>query len=325
MSSRAGTSSTGRGRSSSRRRRTPRTSSTRCSTPAAAPATSATWSSSATCATRRPGWVMGPTNEVLRQFVGKAVLLGFESLDYWNQSYNRRAVENEVKKLDAAGQARARRAAVQGGRRAGVEGAGGQGLTPMAISAGRRSITVPGLIAADPFLERYWVRPGGATVVTLDADDQLTVRDPDGGQVAEVTALAPDGSDDAAALGARADAPASVLRSLIGSEADGAPEVIGTLAGRGPEPLGRDGRPALRGVVARRLLADVHRRAAARGGDRGARGRVRAGGRRPWRRTSMSRSDGRALGPTTSSSCLPRSPSRAWTSASTAPRPCPTR
>jgi hypothetical protein len=44
---------------------------------------------------------MGPTNEVLRQFVGKAVLLGFDSLDYWNQHYNRRAVENEVKKLDA--------------------------------------------------------------------------------------------------------------------------------------------------------------------------------------------------------------------------------
>jgi alkylation response protein AidB-like acyl-CoA dehydrogenase len=51
----------------------------------------------------KAGWVMGPTNEVLRQFVGKAVLLGFESLDYWNQSYNRRAVENEIKKLDADG------------------------------------------------------------------------------------------------------------------------------------------------------------------------------------------------------------------------------
>ena len=49
----------------------------------------------------KAGWVMGPTNEVLRQFVGKAVLLGFESLDYWNQNYNRRAVENELKKLDA--------------------------------------------------------------------------------------------------------------------------------------------------------------------------------------------------------------------------------
>ena len=48
----------------------------------------------------KAGWVMGPTNEVLRQFVGKAVLLGFDSLDYWNQSYNRRAVENEIKKLD---------------------------------------------------------------------------------------------------------------------------------------------------------------------------------------------------------------------------------
>jgi hypothetical protein len=35
--------------------------------------------------------------------VGKAVLLGFDSLDYWNQSYNRRAVENEIKKLDADG------------------------------------------------------------------------------------------------------------------------------------------------------------------------------------------------------------------------------
>ena len=51
----------------------------------------------------KAGWVMGPTNEVLRQFVGKAVLLGFDALDYWNQTYNRRAVENEVKKLDPDG------------------------------------------------------------------------------------------------------------------------------------------------------------------------------------------------------------------------------
>src|SRR3954464_6870280 len=50
----------------------------------------------------KAGWVMGPTNEVLRQFVGKAVLLGFDALDYWNQTYNRRVVENEIKKLDPA-------------------------------------------------------------------------------------------------------------------------------------------------------------------------------------------------------------------------------
>jgi hypothetical protein len=44
---------------------------------------------------------MGPTNEVLRQFVGKYALLGMESLDYWNQSVNERVLHNEIKKMDA--------------------------------------------------------------------------------------------------------------------------------------------------------------------------------------------------------------------------------
>lgn len=47
----------------------------------------------------KAGWVMGPTNEVARQFVGKAALLGFESLDYWNQAVNERVINNEIKKL----------------------------------------------------------------------------------------------------------------------------------------------------------------------------------------------------------------------------------
>jgi alkylation response protein AidB-like acyl-CoA dehydrogenase len=47
----------------------------------------------------KAGWVMGPTNEVLRQFVGKTALLGMESLDYWNVVVNQRALENELKKL----------------------------------------------------------------------------------------------------------------------------------------------------------------------------------------------------------------------------------
>ena len=51
----------------------------------------------------KAGWVMGPTNEVLRQFVGKAALLGFASLDYWNQAVNERVLDNELKKLDAGG------------------------------------------------------------------------------------------------------------------------------------------------------------------------------------------------------------------------------
>ena len=105
----------------------------------------------------KAGWVMGPTNEVLRQFVGKAVLLGFESLDYWNQSYNRRAVENEVKKLDAAAQARARGAAARRGRRGGGEGAR-EGV--VVAVAGRPRLLVPGLLPRDPGRETYRVRAG---------------------------------------------------------------------------------------------------------------------------------------------------------------------
>lgn len=47
----------------------------------------------------KAGWVMGPTNEVLRQFIGKSALLGVESLDYWNQSVNERVLSNELKKM----------------------------------------------------------------------------------------------------------------------------------------------------------------------------------------------------------------------------------
>jgi alkylation response protein AidB-like acyl-CoA dehydrogenase len=49
----------------------------------------------------KAGWVMGPTNEVLRQFVGKLALLGMDSLDYWNQNVNERVLHNEIKKMDA--------------------------------------------------------------------------------------------------------------------------------------------------------------------------------------------------------------------------------
>ena len=49
----------------------------------------------------KAGWVMGPTNEVLRQFVGKTALLGIDSLDYWNVSLNERVLHNELKKMDA--------------------------------------------------------------------------------------------------------------------------------------------------------------------------------------------------------------------------------
>ncbi len=50
----------------------------------------------------KAGWVMGPSNEVLRQFVGRSVLLGPESVDYWNQTVDERSITNETAKLDPA-------------------------------------------------------------------------------------------------------------------------------------------------------------------------------------------------------------------------------
>jgi glycine cleavage system T protein (aminomethyltransferase) len=108
----------------------------------------------------------------------------------------------------------------------------------MAVDAGRPRLLLPGLRPPDPYFERYRVRPGGATVLALQPDDRITVIDTDGSQTAELTAISPDGHDDAGAIGAQADAPASVLRSLATSAARGAQEVIRDLAARGLDPSG---------------------------------------------------------------------------------------
>jgi aminomethyltransferase len=101
-----------------------------------------------------------------------------------------------------------------------------------------------GLRPVDRSFESWWVRPGAATVVELHGGDRVTVIDPDGGQPAEVTALAPDGRDDLGALGAAADADAAVLRA----SQDG---FLAALRERGVRPhdaralrlFGRDGAP----------------------------------------------------------------------------------
>jgi aminomethyltransferase len=104
----------------------------------------------------------------------------------------------------------------------------------MATTVERPSLLTPGLKPADPSFESWWVRPGGATVVPVRAGDRLTVRDPDGGQPAEVTVLDAEGGEDAAALGARADAPASVLTAALRN--GGAATFLAELHRRGLEP-----------------------------------------------------------------------------------------
>jgi aminomethyltransferase len=71
-------------------------------------------------------------------------------------------------------------------------------------------------------------------VVELRGGDRVTVIDPDGGQPAELTPLARDGRDDPGALGAAADAPATVVHALLESGADDG--FLGALHARGLRP-----------------------------------------------------------------------------------------
>ncbi|MBD0317134.1 MAG: DUF1989 domain-containing protein [Thermoleophilia bacterium] len=95
-------------------------------------------------------------------------------------------------------------------------------------------VLADGLLREDPYLETHLVRPGGATVLDLRPDERLTVIDRDGGQVAEVSAIGSDGRDAGAALGAHADAPATVLqRALAARDGD---LLLAELASRGLDP-----------------------------------------------------------------------------------------
>ncbi|MEA2291434.1 MAG: hypothetical protein QOF17_454 [Solirubrobacteraceae bacterium] len=73
------------------------------------------------------------------------------------------------------------------------------------------TLTAPGFRSPDPSWELYWVRAGGATILRLEGDDRITLRDPEGAQPAELTVLAPDGREDPGALGIAHEAAATVL------------------------------------------------------------------------------------------------------------------
>ena len=116
----------------------------------------------------------------------------------------------------------------------------------MTVSAVRPRLILPGLLPADPRLERYRVHPGAITAIELGPGDVLTVTDTEGRQRGELTVLV-GGREDYRALGTAADSEATVLRTLAGSgpqppgpdsrrppEAEAA--VIGPLAARGLDP-----------------------------------------------------------------------------------------
>jgi aminomethyltransferase len=107
----------------------------------------------------------------------------------------------------------------------------------MTTVADRPRLLVPGLPSLDPGVERYRVRGGGATVVSLEAGDELTVVDVEGRQRCELTFLLPSGGDGAAAMGVRVDGPAEGLAALARGGEDAA-AVLAALEARGLDPEG---------------------------------------------------------------------------------------
>src|SRR3954453_11448279 len=140
----------------------------------------------------------------------------------------------------------------------------------MAIAPDRPTLITPGLEPVDPSFESWWVRPGGATVVQVRPRDRLCVRDPDGGQPAEVTVLDAEGGEGAEALGRRGHEPGSVLVAALQNGA--AAPFLGELPRRALKPhdarairlFAPDSRPGPRGAVPAARAARVA--AAPRGG-----------------------------------------------------------
>ena len=104
----------------------------------------------------------------------------------------------------------------------------------MAIGQDTGFVLPGGLLPEDPFVETYVVKPSGATVFDVSPDERVRVIDREGGQPAEVTVLDRDGRSDAAAIGARADAPATVILDALSSRQGNG--FLSELARRGLDP-----------------------------------------------------------------------------------------
>ncbi len=76
-------------------------------------------------------------------------------------------------------------------------------------------IIQPRVFSMPPGTERYVVNGSGAVLIPIEAGDQITVTNTEGGQIAEIVAADGKGKIDAGILGASANAPAAGLRELL--------------------------------------------------------------------------------------------------------------
>jgi aminomethyltransferase len=86
----------------------------------------------------------------------------------------------------------------------------------------RSGIVVPGLPILPPGVERYPVPGGGSRAVRIDQGDEITVLDREGLQPVELVFFAPDGSSDAAMIGALGGHEPTGLKQALAADPSGA-------------------------------------------------------------------------------------------------------
>ena len=87
----------------------------------------------------------------------------------------------------------------------------------------RAGIIAPGLPILPHGVERHPVPGGGSRALPVDKGDEITVVDPEGLQPVELVFFAPDGTSDAAMIGAKSAGDAVGLKSVLTQSASGAP------------------------------------------------------------------------------------------------------
>ena len=83
------------------------------------------------------------------------------------------------------------------------------------FASGRPGLLEPVLLPLESGTERYRVKGGGSITLALNAGDEATIIDPEGLQRCELVVLSPDGSNDMAALGTKADSLSQGLASML--------------------------------------------------------------------------------------------------------------
>ena len=101
----------------------------------------------------------------------------------------------------------------------------------LATALRRPVLREPGLPLFEPGTERYRIAGGGAVVLALAPGDGIAITDREGRQRCELAVFAPDGREDAAALGLQARGPAPVINRLLAG-ADEAARAAGAALGR---------------------------------------------------------------------------------------------